>query len=182
MMSLFFAASAGAQTLIFNSNLDAGGPKAPHYAQVQGLRASGWKCPEADKWPAWWSPRGSNVTLETFPDGGKQGAYCRISGKEGSIVCPAYPLKQWLEWVKEEEKAKFAEDHLFTIWVRGKGMLRVSFEAFGKSKDGKTVPVESPEPFTVRVASDVWVPYSHVIPHSADVIALHPAAPLKTSL
>jgi len=177
MLSLFFAAPAAAQSLIFNSNLNPKGPKGPgpDAAHVKRLRASGWKCPEPEKWPMWWGPRGSNVTLETFPTGGKQGAYCRISGKGGSIACPAYPLKEWLKWVKEEDHKKFGEDHLFGIWARGKGTLKVSFEAFGKSEDGKTVSVEGPPPFTVRVDSDKWVRYSHVIHHREDIIRIHPA-------
>jgi len=176
IVSFFYGTCAGAESLIFNGSLDPGLPTwpRPDAATVERLRASGWKCPEADGWPAWWQPKGSNVTLEVFPTGGKQGAYARISGKGGSITCPAYSLKEWLKWVKEEEQKKFGEDYLFEIWARGNGTLRVSFEAFGKSKDGKTIPVESPESFIVKVASDNWVRYSHVIHHRQDITSIHP--------
>jgi len=178
MILLLFAASAFAQSLIFNGSLNIGPstwPR-PDSAHVQRLRANGWNCPESDKWPAWWSPKGSNVTLVAFPNGGKLGAYCRISGKDGYIVCPAYPLKEWLKWIKEEkDKEKYGRKHLFTVWAKGRGTLRVSFEAFGQSPDGKRVGAAAPEPFTIKVASRYWVRYSHVISPSPDVITLHPA-------
>ena len=125
LLSLFLAASAAADSLIFNNNLSVLGPKAPRpsVAHVERLRASGWKCPEWDKWPAWWDPKGTNVTFQAFPRGGKLGAYCSISGKDGYIVCGAYPLKDWLRYVKkEEDQKKYGEDHLFSIWARGKGI------------------------------------------------------------
>ena len=155
VMSLFFAASAFAQSLIFNGSLNPGSSQGP---------------------PAWWRSKGSNVTLETFTTGGKKDSYCRISGKEGSIVCPAYPLETWREWVKEDHE-QYGDKFLFSIWARGRGTLRISFEAYALDEDGKTVSVESPGPFTVKVESDEWARYRHVVRPGAGVMPkwqLHP--------
>lgn len=163
------------QTLIFNSEMDVRSPQDPRPApsHVEQLRAGGWACPDSDKWPAWWSPRGSNVSLEMFATGGKQGAYSRISGGGGYIVCPAYPLQQWREWVKEDHD-QYGDKFLFSIWVRGKGALQVRFEAFRKAEDGKDVAVKGPGPFTVQVNSEEWVRYRWVVRPDDEVRVLHP--------
>ncbi|MBW1947860.1 MAG: hypothetical protein JRI33_07985, partial [Deltaproteobacteria bacterium] len=140
---------------------------------MQALRAGGWKCPDSEQWPAWWQPRGSNVTLEMFTTGGKQGAYARISGGGGYITCPAYSLETWREWVKEDHE-QYGDKFLFSIWARGRGTLRISFEAYALDEEGKTVSVEAPEPFTVKVDSDEWVRYRHIVRPGAGVRALHP--------
>jgi len=175
-MGLFLTVPLCATSLIFNGGLERGAPSAPRpgASTIQSLRNKGWTCPDPIDWPAWWGARGSGVTLETFPTGGKKGAYCRMSGRGGSIVCPAYPLKEWLKWVKEEEKEKYGQQHLFSIWVRGRGVLKVGFEAFGETKDGKPASVIAPEPFTFKVDSGVWVRYSHVVRSNPDVKRLNP--------
>ena len=172
------ALRAGADSLIFNSGLETGPPTAPRpsAAHVQRLRSDGWTCPEPEMWPMWWSPRGSNVKFETFADGGKQGAYARIGGNQGSIVCPAYPLKDWLRREKEEEHAKYGDDHLLSIWVRGKGQLKLGFEAHRQTENGETVSAVAPEPFLVRVdTGGKWMRYSHVIHPRADSVRVDPS-------
>ena len=43
----------------FNESGYDGGPEA-----IAKLRAQGWTCPDADKWPKGWSGRGTGATLE----------------------------------------------------------------------------------------------------------------------
>lgn len=175
LIGLLPAPFARADSLIFNSSLLTGPATAPRpdAAQVQHLRSSGWSCPDPDRWPMWWSPRGTKATFETFADGGKEGAYARISGKEGSVLCPAYPLKDWLRREKAEEHKKYGDDYLLSVWVRGKGQLRVSFEARQQTENGEVVSKVAPEPFLVKVdTGGKWMLYSHVIRRRAEFSAV----------
>ena len=175
-LSLLVAAPAAAQSLLFNGSLNLGPAAWPRLSpgEVQHLRSNGWNCPDGAQWPSWWLAKGSNVRFEVVAEGGKLGQYARITGKEGAVICRAYSFKDWDKQIKEEEKHNFGEDHLFSVWTRGKGVLRVSFEAFGESAEGKSTSVASPRPFTVNVDSDTWVCYRHIIRQDAAITRIHP--------
>ena len=132
---------------------------------VQALRAKGWTCPDARDWPLWWGGHGSKVKFEIMASGGKAAdAYARISGG-GGYVTDYHGLDL-------EDR-----NYILTIWAKGKGTLKVGFNSYKLGPAGdRTRPIwytSGPRPLFVKVDSDKWVRYRHVMQRSAELWQVH---------
>ena len=137
----------------------------PGISTIQALRARQWTCPDAAEWPLWWGGHGKGVTFEVIPTGGRSAdAYGRISG-QGGYVSAYHGLN--LE----------ADNYILTVWAKGHGTLKLGFMAYklGPTQDPLR-PVfyaSGPRPLFVKVDSDVWVRYRHVMRRSPELWQVH---------
>jgi len=131
---------------------------------IRKLRENGWICPEARDWPLWWNGLGANMKVEVFTTGGKDNdSFFRISGKDGLVVgyygdpfeVPSYVL---------------------TFWARGEGTLRAGVVAYQLSEDRqKIVGMVSLPPLEVKVRSEKWVRYRHLLRKGDMEVSVHAA-------
>ena len=136
---------------------------------VDNYRRDGWQCPDAGKWPLWWSVQSKNGTVE-FPASGGVGndSYAQIaSGKAGEVyLCGyhGYPLEE--------------RNYVYTIWARGKGKLLFHVLSYGKTEDGRAIQLvkadEVPPDKKVQVDSSQWVRYRHLMVKTPPLWQVHP--------
>ncbi len=85
------------------------------YIDVNKLREKGWKCPELENWPLWWTALGNGVDFQYHGSGGVAGGpYAEISGNKGFLM--AY----------EGNELK-KQNYVLSFWAKGKGTLLTSF-------------------------------------------------------
>jgi hypothetical protein len=136
---------------------------------VESYRQQGWQCPDAGKWPLWWSLFSNDGTVD-FPYAGGMGndSYAQISsGKSGEVYFCGYhgfPLEE--------------RNYVYTAWVRGAGRLNFHVISYGKAEDGRaiqlTAPGEAAADRTVKVESQQWVRYRHLLVKTPPLWNVHP--------
>jgi hypothetical protein len=116
MLVLSMALPATAVAQVRNSGFGSRGPVPPYFTQanVENLRKSGWRCPDAAQWPQWWWGLYGNAGTVEFPGtGGVQAdGYAKLAGT-GAYLAGYHGLKL-------EER-----NYVYTIWTRGKGRLHL---------------------------------------------------------
>lgn len=150
-----------------NAGFGSRGPLAGNFSQqnVETYRRDGWKCPDAGVWPQWWGLYGKGGVVEFPASGGvRSDGYARLGGK-GVFLTGYHGLK-------------LEGDQIYTIWARGRGKLVFHALSYGTNDAGKTVQVTKPGEAAagrqVKVASDAWVRYRHVLSKTPALTSVHP--------
>jgi len=161
--AIIFAGSSLRAMTVRNGSLREKGA-APTFTQkaLDKLRADGWQCPDLSGWPTWWGGLGSNMKLEYFSTGGKDGdGYIRIAGSQGLVsVYHATALEG---------------NQIFSFWARGKGTLRAGYIAWKVSDDRQKLEGQvALPPIIVKVEGNKWVRYRHVLIKPDYEVSLHP--------
>jgi len=134
--------------------------------RLDKLRADGWICPDLKNWATWWGGYGRNGSVK-FPRTGGVNAdgYARLSGKDAFLTgYHDHNLKDC--------------NYIYTVWARGKGVLRLHIISYGRDEKGKTRQITKPREAlvgrTFRVNSDRWVRYRHLLVKTPVVFNIHP--------
>jgi len=134
---------------------------------VKKYREAGLTCPDAKEWPDWWGCYYGKGAAFEFPRTGGVNAdgFARITGKN-TFLTGYHGLA--------------LEDcnYIYTVWARGKGSLILHVISYGKDEAGKTIqlvkPGEAAAGTEVKVASEKWVRYRHVLVKSPKLWNVHP--------
>lgn len=133
-------------------------------ADIKKLRDDGWACPDASQWPIGWGGLGAKMKVECPTSGGKTNdPFFRISGKDGLVSGYfGHPFQQ--------------PTYVLTVWARGHGTLNIGVIAYQLSDDRKKVvgQVFSIPPLQVKVDSDEWVRYRHLLRKGDIEVTVHP--------
>lgn len=161
-------AGAEKSNLVRNGGFSARGANPPYATQatVENYRKAGWKCPDVADWPQWWSLYGNNGTAEFPKSGGVQAdSYARLGGKD--VFLAGY------HGLALEDR-----NYIYTIWARGKGKLRFHALSYGKDDEGKPIQLTeaggAPMGKSVRVDSQEWIRYRHLLVKTPPLYFVHP--------
>ena len=119
---------------------------------VKAYREKGLICPDAKDWPDYWGCYGGKGATFEFPrtDGVNADSFARITGKD-TFLTGYHGL--------ELENCNY----IYSIYARGKGILKLHIIAYGKDKAGNPVqltkPGEGPTGTEIKVNSDRWILY-----------------------